>query len=536
MMTDHPHKTLQRMETMLRRCRRRIMLARLSARLREGLEFYLACLLAIAGFFLLFRIVACAVGVPATHDWMVALWAAVIFGSVIFGRALLSGVWGNPIHADSNSTRSAAERLDLSQSTHNRIATAVALLQQCDNNNCVDRVAGGDDSPFAEAAIRDGLEYLERLQAEQPHTEASATSWHRKGVWLTLSLAMVLAGQFLEAETRMRSGGETSGEEPAMSDSTPPCLGVLASLDHEPATVAPDIAIKPNGRITNRDDRQPVGDTSARDDAPAESDTGRRAEPDKETHSEGPAGQHASGKSRSSQSSSNSRSAASGVGAKSEPGTTEPAKGTKPRDGKKPTVGQPKVDQKNQKGGSINARGSSGSSSMRTAQNEWSGEVKARSSDSDEFEQEEEPDDEMDPDKQRLGVQPALKSRTSRLSRELSLAMGTGLSNDMMKGRGGANAPKKARGTATMIMGVPVPGFVKGRLLPGPTKSTQEEVEPSPREGDYAAASQLQQATPEESPQQRYRPSAAMSVQARDYLIKYHAESENKRNGAATNE
>ena len=57
-------------------------------------------------------------------------------------------------------------------------------------------------------------------------------------------------------------------------------------------------------------------------------------------------------------------------------------------------------------------------------------------------------------------------------------------------------------------MGVPVPGFVKGRLLPGPTKSTQEEVEPIPREGEYAAASDLQAANPEETPQERYRPAA----------------------------
>lgn len=90
--------------------------------------------------------------------------------------------------------------------------------------------------------------------------------------------------------------------------------------------------------------------------------------------------------------------------------------------------------------------------------------------------------------------------------------------------------------SATVTVTITVPGFVRGRLLPGPTKSTQEEVEPSPREGDYAAASQLKQATPEESPQQRYCPSAAMGIQARDYLIKYHAKNENKRNGAATNE
>ena len=122
----------------------------------------------------------------------------------------------------------------------------------------------------------------------------------------------------------------------------------------------------------------------------------------------------------------------------------------------------------------------------------------------------------MDPDKQRLGAQPALKNRTSRVSRELSLLTGTEpQQRQQNRGRGGPGGQKKSRGTATMIMGVPIPGFVKGRLLPGPTKSTQEEVEPSPREGEYAAAADLQQARPEEEPQERYHPAARQLGAAR---------------------
>lgn len=512
-MTDHSQKTLEGMEAMLRRCRRRIMRAEVSVRLRKGLEFYLTCLFGIAGIFLLLRVVAYVLGTPAVLTWghapgIAAVIAAVIFGAAIFGRALLRGLLGKPVHATK-----AAERLDLSQSTHNRIATAIALLRS------------GDDSRFAKAAIHDGFEYLERLQAEDPYVEPSTTSWRRKGVFLALSLSMVLAGLFLEAEPR-----------PPRSDSpSTPGATLVAKLDPRPGPLAPDIKAEPKEHPAARGGRQPSADTPPREDDPSNGDRGKRPEPGAESRSEGPAGQHASGNSRSSQSSSNSRSAASGAGVKSEPGTTEPGKGRKQRDTKKQTAGQPKVDQNSKKGGSINARGSSGTGSMRTAQNEWSSKVKAKSGDNDDLGQEEEPDEEVDPDKQRLGMQPALKNRASRISRELSLSTGTGLNNSMTRGRGGPGALKKSRGTATMIMGVPVPGFVKGRLLPGPTKSTQEEVEPSPREGDYATASELQHARPEEDPQERYRPSPAMSAQARDYLIKYHAENENRQNGAATN-
>jgi len=408
----------------------------------------------------------------------------------------------------------AAERLDLAQSTHNRIATAITLLQS------------GNDSLFAQAAVCDGFEHLDKLQSEQPHVEPLAISWRRMGTCLAISLALVLAGQFLLVNPQSPRGDNLDI----------PGSNQLAKLDSDPLSVTPDIKITPKQHPVRPGGRQPTGVNPPRDDDPGDNDTGKRADPGKDSRSEGPAGQHASGKSRSSQSSSSSRSAATGAGVKSQPGKTEPGPTKKRRRSKKQTNGQPKIEQKNKNGGSINARGSSGTGSMRTAQNEWNSEVKAKSSDSDDSEQEEEPDDDMDRDKQRLGVQPALKNRTSRVSRELSLGMGTELSKDMMKGRGGPNAQKKARGTATMIMGVPVPGFVKGRMLPGPTKSTQEEVEPSPREGAYAVASQLQQARPEEAPQERYRPSAAMGVRARDYLVKYHAEHESKRNGVATND
>jgi len=497
------------MEVMLRRCRRRITIAEVSARLREGLDFYMKCLLGVAGLFLILRAVAYAVDASMAINWAHVLWVAAILGVAISAYAILRGVWGNPAHVTG-----AAERLDLSQSTHNRIATAIALLR------C------GDDSPFARAAIGDGFEHLEKLQAEQPHVELTSTSWLRMGFFLLIGVTMVLAGQFLDAETPVSRGGGLST----------PGASTLAKLDPASGPVTPEVKVAPGAPVTNSVQRRPTGDAPPRQDDPGDSDKNKQTELGKESRSEGPAGRHASGKSRISQSSSNSRSSASGAGGKSEPGKTEPGKTRKPRKTTEKPADQPRVEQKNPKGGSINARGSSGSGSMRTAQNEWSSKVKAKSGDNDDFEQEEEPDEEMDPDKQRLGAQPALKSRTSRLSRELSLAMGTGLSNDMMKGRGGPSAQKKARGVATMIMGVPVPGFVKGRLLPGPTKSTQEEVEPSPRPGDYASRSELTQARPEEAAQERYRPLAAMCARARDYLIKHHAENENRRNGAVTNE
>jgi hypothetical protein len=507
-MTDRPQETLEHMEAMLRRCRRRIVRAEVSVRIRANLQLFMTCLLGLAAVFLVLRILALVFGTPAPGGVHVVATTAIL-AAVIFGRAALQGILSKPVHM-----KQAAERLDLSQETHNRIATAIALLRS------------GDDSKFARAAIRDGFEHLQRLQSEEPHVDPSTTSWRRKGSFLVASVAMVLAGLFL-----------TPGPPPVSAgDPAPPETSPVAFLDQPHDPFAPDTAIQPSERVVSRGERQARDNTPIHEDDDAHGNRGNRPEPGTESRSEGPVGQHASGKSRSSQSATDSRSAASGSGVKSEPGETEPGKPRMQRDAKRQTAGNTRIDRKNEKGGSINARGSSGTGSMRTAQNEWSSRVKAKADDSDDFEQLDEPDEEMDPDKQRMGVQPALKNRTSRVSRELSLSMGTGLSKDMMKGRGGPSAQKKSRGTATMIMGVPVPGFVRGRLLPGPTKSTQEEVEPSPREGEHATVSDLHQALPEEDPQERFRPAADIGERARDYLIDYHAEHENRRNEAKPGE
>jgi hypothetical protein len=486
------------MEAMLRQCRRRIMMAEVSARLREGIGFCLKCLVGIAGIFLLLRVLTYAM------DWTIALnrgyvfAIATTFAVAFLIRTLVTGIRGEPVHPDH-----AAERLDLSQATHNRIATAIALLR------------AGDDSPFARAAIRDGFEHLERLQAKKPHLDVPPFPWHRAGFSLAAAVALFAAGLFLVPKTGLLESAGGTGVTTSAKTSLPPG----SSTPVDPDKPAPRPA-DPAKTIPNERPALQPADTAAKPNA-------KRPEPDPESRSEGAVARHASGESRSSRSASNSSSAANGGGAKSEPGDNDPGKPPKPRANKRQTAGQPKADpQEEKKAGSIDARGSSGAGSMQNAQNEWSSDVKAKSDDSDDFQDEEEPDEEMDPDKQRLGAQPALKNRAARVSRELSLFTGTEVGNEQNRGRGGPGGQKKARGTATMIMGVPIPGFVRGRLLPGPTKSTQEEVEPSPVEGTYATANNLPQSTPEEEPQERYQPTAADSTRARDYLIQYHAEHE----------
>ncbi len=462
------------------------------------------------GLFLIFRILTYLLDRPVALGLGWCLTIAAIVAVVIFCRALVLGIWGKPIHLTH-----AAERLDLSQSTHNRIATAMALLRS------------GDDSPFAKAAIADGFEYLGKLQREAPQVDDSTTSWRRKSVYLGISLALLTAGLFIEAGSR-----SSPGDGLALSATTP-----TADTGTEREVVLPDEKPLPVAIPAKRGERETILRVKPTDEESGENESEKRADSGKESHSQGPTGEDAAGKSRTSQSSSSSSSAASGAGVKSEPGASEPTPPKKQPEGKKPIASEPIAKAEKKKGGSINSRGSSAAGSMRTAQSEWNSEVKAKSNDNEDPQKNEEPDEKIDEEKQRLGAQPSLKNRTSNVSRELSLAMGKPSDKQSMKkGRSGPGAQKKSRGTATMIMGVPVPGFVKGRLLPGPTKSNQEEVEPTPRESDYVTASDLTIAEPEEAPQEHFRPSAAMSEQARNYLIQQHKENDNPPSGTPTND
>ena len=499
MTPDNPQNTLDRMEALLRLCRRRILLAEAYARLREALDAGLRGLLQIASVFLALRFLAWAFGTPAPGA-VSAISLVLIFWLFVFVRAAVKGLRGvsnNPAHA--------AERLDFSQATHNRIATAIELLRK------------GDDSPFAKAAISEGSDYLERLQGKKPHVEVGSSSWQHTAYRGVAGVAMLLAGFFLVPKSGTREipgGAEANAAVRTTSPSDSP--------------VPED---EPEARDSDLTEPRPSELAAMKPEKTGEKEQGKRPEPASESRSEGAAGRHASSESRSSQTASNSRSSASGGGAKSEPGDAEPGSPPKkPRDGKPQVAGKPKPQEESKQGGSINARGSSGAGSMQTAQNEWSSKVKAKSDDNDATPQENEPDEEMDPDKQRSGVQPALKNRSSRVSRQLSLFMGNEPGNQQNRGRGGPSGQKKSRGTATMIMGVPVPGFIRGRMLSGPTKSTQEEVEPTPRAGEYAEATELPQSRPGEDPQERFRAPVSSAASARDYLIQYHTEHDNRRN------
>jgi len=103
----------------------------------------------------------------------------------------------------------------------------------------------------------------------------------------------------------------------------------------------------------------------------------------------------------------------------------------------------------------------------------------------DDPEVEDEPiEDESSEQEQRGGVMPMRRGDDRPAARELSIS-GDGPPD---QGRGGPTPPKKARGTASLVLGLRLPDSVRGQPNPGTAKTTLEQIPPRPSDGDPGLA------------------------------------------------
>ena len=135
----------------------------------------------------------------------------------------------------------------------------------------------------------------------------------------------------------------------------------------------------------------------------------------------------------------------------------------------------------NETSGATAGRGSSKGSSKNPATTDWSSKDQVTTPDDDELPVEEEVEDENEDSDARGGLQPSLRDRRPPVSRDLQIGFGNGKNPDA-NGRGGPSARKKSRGTASLVLGVPIPDRIKGQPNPGKTKITQERVKPREEE------------------------------------------------------
>ncbi len=478
----------QEFELLLRTARQRLRRARLRAQTRIAVDCAIWTVTILAGAYCLLRLGCLAAGRAVPIGWAGYGWLVLAGAIAAAAAAMLAALRDVP------SLREAAERLDLSAQDHNRIAIGLALADS------------GTQAAFARAAIEDGLSYLRRLKEAIPYLDAARPmprgSLYRAIAFCGLTALTALVGNAptdiaiakagAPAAARASAEGRPAGE-PANGRRNP---ATPAAAQSQPAVTSGNrksVATSPAGR-------PPAGLRNEAGTGRTGGEVGAEASP--------------SDRSASARGDSTDTSATAPVPKRKDARTStpKPSKESKVLAGQKPEKGE--------ESSSI-GQGASGGGAMSAVQNAWSQRDQAKEGDRQENESEEKVEEEKESSTQRGGIQPSLKDRTDSPQRELGIP--DAQEGPPGTGRGGPTPPKKSRGTASLVLGVPVPDFVKGRVGPGTTKITHERVEPSPMPGDASVAAPAARRSQDETPCRRFEVPSAFAAVVRNYLVALHS-------------
>ncbi len=272
-----------------------------------------------------------------------------------------------------------------------------------------------------------------------------------------------------------------------------------------PGTQVADVAQPPpergdgTSRPEERDAPEPQDALPPSEAGEATAATKPSALPDEAKRKEGVGGSGRSSRAETSRGGSEARGAPTNQGQESKkPATKKPLKPEKKKkrskkDFKKP----PKAKQAaGEESGSTTGRGSSRGSNKNPVTSDWTSKDQVTTDEDEEIEDDEDVEDETSDSEARGGVQPNLRDRKPPVSRDLGIGFGN-QPNPNANGRGGPSQQKKSRGTASLVLGVPIPDRVKGQPNPGKTKVTQERVEPR---REKAGTEQARPRTPRSGP------------------------------------
>lgn len=398
----------------------------------------------------------------------------------------------------------AAERLDLGAGAHNRVAIALALAKE------------GIDAPFARAAIRDGLAELERIEDSKPYWAPLPLRARQKAGLAIAALALSgLAGlwgvppiQPIEKKPPL-----AGAEESVSRDSS------LLAERREKQEIEKSEALRGEGEDL---DREIIAATFQE----ARTSPGIRAGPSKDSSG---GGGRAGGRLKQGSAAARGRSSNSSgplnLASAEEPGL-KPAR--KPKPARKRRISE----EGEMIGSSALARGAPGGRGNRPSEQAESQRIRTRTDASEEEGDSGEVEEEQEGSRQRGGIQPFLKDRSEPPSRELGISEAQGRQGS---GRGGPTPPKKSRGTASLVLGIPTPDFVKGRLGPGLSKVTHERIDPSAMPADASAPRPAAPGSLRENPLDKFVIPDSFVKLVRDYFIALHARREkNEQAGTGT--
>lgn len=369
-------------------------------------------------------------------------------------------------------------------------------------------LSGFERAAVEDAAARLGEARAVRLADAVPPPRFAGASW----VWAAAA-AMLLAASIWFAGLER---GTPGGDEATVGDA-PPSAVAPPDSDEETRDASPEPAPEPPPETADARRKKAV---AARAETPEASP---RVTQDAKKSS-GKTGAGRSSGAMSSSAASQSKSAPSSAGQKSDP-AKDMAK-PKPADKKAPkeTEEDPEATERpeDEQSGSTAGKGSSKGSNKNPTASDWKSRDQVTDTDDQEVEDDEDTDEDEEEQENRGGVQPSLRDRRPPVSRDLQIGFGNRPNPDA-NGRGGPSEQKKSRGVASLVLGVPIPDRIKGRPGPGPTKITQERIEPEAEEAGRIAAAARRARTGDLGQPSSMKLDASLRSLVRDWFLAQRA-------------
>lgn len=326
--------------------------------------------------------------------------------------------------------------------------------------------AGSGD--FVAAAIEDAATHVQRARGTELPRAGPGRPLGRPALVALAALVLLLAIDLLPRPDAAGTAGleETAAVEPASP-------GRDAGEEDTPSTEPPP------AEPPAPEEREPRASEASPAAAASVTEPGEL--PDDVKRSQGRTGAGRSADASASTRASRARGAPSGQSQESQ-GRTDPPEREREREARPRPPAEPSKKRPDEEAsGSTAGRGSSRGSSKNPAATDWSSKDQVTTPEDTEIEDDEETEDEEEEQEARGGVQPALRDRRPPVSRDLRIGFGNRPNPDA-NGRGGPSAPKKSRGVASLVLGVPIPDRIKGQPNAGKTKITQERIEPRAEE------------------------------------------------------
>ena len=420
--------------------------------LREGLPAVLASLALVPMLVCLVQVVQALVG---AEPWRPSAWTIVL--GMLGTAALVAWLIASWARRQPVDRHAALGLYDRAAGAGERLVTADALLH-----------AGADDA-FSAAAIEDARWFLKPAQEAQPvlPPNPAPTSSLRYGMlWALAGVALLVSALYPASPSSADGVGIDSADQPYQIPDLEQPVEVADRPQPEnppPATPVPPTAAQPETKTTD----------AAAASKPSEL-------PDEAVRKEGKGGAGRSAQAQGARGQNDAQGSPTQQGQQTPktPTSKKPLakkkrkkKPQKPGDDKKPE------QQKGEESGATAGRGSSRGSNKNAVTSDWKSKDQVTTDEDEDIEDDEEVEDEEVDSEARGGVQPSLRNRKPPVSRDLTIGFGNNPSPDA-NGRGGPSQPKKSRGTASLVLGVPIPDRIKGQPNPGKTKVTQERVEP----------------------------------------------------------